>query len=70
MAKDGKSQMVAAGGGPEETLPVASKTKIITKLYLQLNGENVDSMLQDTGSMLDNEKEYIVTMMIEEVIDD
>ena len=70
MAKDGKSQMVAAGGIPEETIPAASKTKIITKLYLQLNGENVDSMLQDTGSMLDNEKEYIVTMMIEEVIDD
>lgn len=67
-----KNPQAAKGGGgnvaSSKKTPVDSKTKVIAKLYLQMNGEDIDSMLQETGQKLYSDKEYIITMMIEEVV--
>ena len=61
-------RVVAKTVKPEEV--EVAKRKVVTKMYTELDGDDMDTMLNQLGTILCGDKQYALTIMIEEILDD
>ena len=63
--------MASSPRTPEPTTKVVDVSipnrKVVTKMYTELSGDDTEAMLTQVGELLDVEKTYAVTILIEEV---